>query len=70
MFAELSATGQHTLDDFNPYLNLISSGRVPPHAGYGIGLERVLQFIVDASDIRSVSGIRQLLSELQPSTDH
>lgn len=69
MFAQLSATGQHTLHDFNPYLNLISSGQVPPHAGYGIGLERVLQFIVDAPDIRSVSGVSELVSELQPSID-
>lgn len=66
MFAQLSAAGQHTIRDFQPYLDMISSGRVQPHAGYGIGLERVLQFILVASDIRSVSGTRQLLGELQP----
>lgn len=67
MFAQLNEAGQHTIHDFEPYLDLISSGHVPPHAGYGIGLERVLQFILAAPDIRSVSAPRQLLSELQPS---
>jgi asparaginyl-tRNA synthetase len=66
MLAQLKTTGAHTIRDFDPYLDLITSGRVPPHAGYGIGLERVLQYVVDAPDIRAVSGLGQLLWELQP----
>lgn len=41
--------------DFRWYLNLVSSGRTRPHAGYGIGLERVLQYILGIKDIRQCS---------------
>lgn len=43
------------LSVFRPYLDLIRLGRTPPHAGYGLGLERLLQFIFRLSDIRQVS---------------
>lgn len=66
MFEQLKRTGDHGIHDFEPYLDMIASGRVPPHAGYGIGLERVLQFILAEPDIRSVSGLHQLLGQLKP----
>jgi asparaginyl-tRNA synthetase len=40
---------------FEPYFDLVRSGSIPPHAGYGIGLERFLQFVVREPDIRLVS---------------
>jgi asparaginyl-tRNA synthetase len=43
------------LEDFEWYLNIIKSQKSHPHAGYGIGNERVLQFIFGESDIRNVS---------------
>jgi len=49
---------------FDKYLSLMESGRVPLHAGYGIGLERVLQFIFRATDIRDVSQAHQLYQQL------
>jgi asparaginyl-tRNA synthetase len=64
MLQQLQRAGTHSRQDFEPYLEMISSGRVQPHAGYGIGLERVLQFLLAADDIRSVSGIYQLFAEL------
>jgi asparaginyl-tRNA synthetase len=66
MLRELAAQGDHTMEDFGPYVDLIASGRVPFHAGYGIGLERVLQFVLGEPDIRKVSGTYQLKSELDP----
>lgn len=44
-----------TLKDFGWYLKIIKSGRVNPHAGYGIGNERVMQYIFGTSDIRKVN---------------
>jgi len=44
-----------TLKDFEWYLNIIKSGRANPHAGYGIGNERVMQYLFGTSDIRKVS---------------
>lgn len=40
---------------FEPYLKLIDSGATPRHAGYGVGLDRVLQFIAQGDDIRDTS---------------
>jgi asparaginyl-tRNA synthetase len=44
-----------TLDDFKWYLDIIKSEKANPHAGYGIGNERVMQYIFGTSDIRKVS---------------
>lgn len=42
-------------EDFTWYLDIIKNKKTLPHAGYGIGNERVLQFIFGESDIRNVS---------------
>lgn len=42
-------------EDFIWYLNLIKSKKVYPHAGYGIGNARMLQYILGESDIRKAS---------------
>ncbi len=42
-------------EDFSWYLNIIKNNLTFPHAGYGIGNERVLQYIFGAKDIRHVS---------------
>lgn len=43
-------------DDFRWYLDdLIMAKKTQPHAGYGIGNERVLQFILGQKDIRTCS---------------
>ncbi|MDA1316475.1 MAG: hypothetical protein O3B87_00445 [bacterium] len=44
-----------TYDDFKWYLDIIKSKKTNPHAGYGIGNERVLQYIFGEKDIRNVS---------------
>lgn len=44
-----------TIADFAWYLNIMKSQATNPHAGYGIGNERVLQYIFGESDIRNVS---------------
>jgi asparaginyl-tRNA synthetase len=44
-----------TIDDFKWYLNLVDSGATRPHAGYGIGNERLLQYVLGLSDIRECS---------------
>ncbi len=41
--------------DFKWYMNIIKQKRTLPHAGYGIGNERILQYIFAESDIRHVS---------------
>ena len=41
--------------DFDWYLKIMKQKKTSPHAGYGIGNERVLQFIFGESDIRNVS---------------
>ena len=43
-----------TLEDFRPYLELIRRG-IPAHAGYGLGFERLVQYILGLSDIRQAS---------------
>lgn len=42
-------------EDFMWYLDIIKKKKTNPHAGYGIGNERLLQYIFGASDIRNVS---------------
>lgn len=42
-------------EDFVWYLDIIKNKRTLPHAGYGIGNERVLQYIFGESDIRNTS---------------
>lgn len=43
-------------EDFTWYIeDIIMKGRTQPHAGYGIGNERVLQFILGDKDIRNCS---------------
>jgi len=44
-----------TLNEFRWYLDLVSSGQTRPHAGYGIGNERVLQYLLGVADIRECS---------------
>jgi len=44
-----------TLEDFRWYLDLVASGRTTPHAGYGIGLERVVQYVLGTKNIRDCS---------------
>lgn len=44
-----------TYEDFVWYLDIIKSKKTLPHAGYGIGNERVLQYIFAESDIRNTS---------------
>ncbi len=44
-----------TYKDFEWYLDIMKHKRTEPHAGYGIGNERVLQYILGTSDIRNVS---------------
>lgn len=41
--------------DFAWYLNIIKKKKTLPHAGYGIGNERVLQYILGEGDIRNAS---------------
>jgi len=44
-----------TLKDFNWYLDIIKGEQACPHAGYGIGNERVMQYIFGTDDIRKIS---------------
>ncbi len=50
MFKILKAKGK-TLEDFKSYLNAVKN-QPTPHAGCGIGLPRVTQFVLGSSDIR------------------
>lgn len=63
MFRHIQDQGLASLDDFAPYLEVIRKGETPPHCGYGIGLERVLQFIIGGDDVR-LSSVPYLLSAL------
>jgi len=51
MFRILSARGK-TLEDFSTYLDEVKNNPTP-HAGCGIGLPRVAQFVLGAADIRN-----------------
>lgn len=45
-----------TFSDFSWYVDgLVGAGKTRPHAGYGIGNERVMQFLLGQSDIRECS---------------
>ncbi len=44
-----------TYEDFGWYLDIIKRQGTLPHAGYGIGNERVIQYIFGERDIRNVS---------------
>jgi asparaginyl-tRNA synthetase len=55
MFQALAARGAAPHEAFRPYLDLIRERRTPMHAGYGIGLERLLQSIAGVADIRDIS---------------
>lgn len=44
-----------TLNEFRWYLDVVRSGLTRPHAGYGIGNERVIQWLTGCRDIRTCS---------------
>jgi len=45
-----------TYEDFVWYVdNLVAAGKTRPHAGYGLGNERLIQYILGQSDIRNCS---------------
>ncbi|MBI3577654.1 hypothetical protein HY086_06465 [Candidatus Gottesmanbacteria bacterium] len=44
-----------TYEDFGWYLDIIKNQKTQPHAGYGIGNERVMQYVLGNSDIRTGS---------------
>jgi len=62
MLRHLREQGLGEVADFDPYLAVVAEGRTPPHAGYGLGLERALQYVLLEPDIRRVS-VPYLLSE-------
>jgi asparaginyl-tRNA synthetase len=49
------ATGASAAEPFARYFATVAGGRVAPHAGYGLGLERLLSFVLRQPDIRRVS---------------
>ncbi|MCX6817127.1 MAG: hypothetical protein NTZ93_04655 [Candidatus Beckwithbacteria bacterium] len=51
--------------DFGWYLKIIKGQGTNPHAGYGIGNERVMQYIFGEKDIRNVSLFSQLNKQSQ-----
>lgn len=51
MFKQLTAMGRQ-IEDFEWYLNFFKENQSCPHAGCGIGVERVIQFILASNDIR------------------
>ena len=52
---ELHLARGGTYEDFGWYLDIIKRQGTQPHAGYGIGNERVIQYIFGERDIRNVS---------------
>jgi asparaginyl-tRNA synthetase len=64
MMRHMEAQGGQPRRDFDRYLAVVAAGKIPLHAGYGIGLERVLQFILCSPDIRDVSEAYQLRQQL------
>jgi asparaginyl-tRNA synthetase len=52
-----------TIDDFKWYLDLVGSGETRPHAGYGIGNEWLLQYILGQKDIRDCSTFHLMAGE-------
>ncbi len=59
----LHAARGGSLADFRWYIDIIGSGRTRPHAGYGIGNERVIQYLTGAEDIRDCSVFAQMARE-------
>ena len=49
-----------TLEDFGWYLDLVKSKKTKPHAGYGLGNERLIQYILGSNDIRNCSTFRMI----------
>lgn len=75
MFAHIKELQLATLDDFSAYLDVVREQRTSPHAGYGLGLERLLQFLTRNPDVRSASstyrlsemmGFASVLTQSQP----
>jgi asparaginyl-tRNA synthetase len=52
-----------TLDEFRWYLDLVSSGETRPHAGYGVGNERLIQYLLGKRDIRDCSLFHRMARE-------
>lgn len=44
-----------TYDDFKWYLDIMEKKATQPHAGYGIGNDRVMQYMLGTNDIRNAS---------------
>jgi len=49
-----------TLEDFRWYLDLVKSKKTKPHAGYGLGNERLVQYLLGSDDIRNCSTFRMI----------
>ncbi len=52
MFEQLVKKGRN-ISDFDWYFKSIVDSYVCPHSGCGIGVERVIQFILASDDIRN-----------------
>jgi asparaginyl-tRNA synthetase len=48
------------LEDFRWYLDLVKSNKTNPHAGYGLGNERLLQYLLGSNDIRECSAFAMI----------
>jgi asparaginyl-tRNA synthetase len=48
------------LEDFRWYLDLVKSGKTNPHAGYGLGNERLIQYLLESNDIRECSALAMI----------
>ncbi len=51
------------LEDFRWYLNIVNGGTTLPHAGYGIGTDRLMQYLLGEKDIRKCSTFYSLNQE-------
>lgn len=52
---ELHVARGGTYEDFKWYLNIMEQKLTNPHAGYGIGNDRIMQYILGITDIRQAS---------------
>lgn len=52
---ELHLARGGTYEDFKWYLNIMEQKLTNPHAGYGIGNDRIMQYILGTTDIRQAS---------------
>lgn len=53
-----------TYDDFTWYIeDIVAAGKTQPHAGYGLGNERLIQYVLGLKDIRLVSVLSLLAKE-------